>query len=100
MEDMDPITGLTMVLMTIDARIGVLYNDILAELDDEKRMKASEELQNLKDISTELHQVISEIASLNPESDDTMRKIMKLIGRDVTKIRNDVDRQLMKVKAK
>ncbi len=48
MEDMDPVTGLTMVLMTIDSRIGILYNDILAELDEEKRMKASDELQNLK----------------------------------------------------
>ena len=37
-----------MVLMDIDSRIGELYNEILSELDEEKRTEASEELQNLK----------------------------------------------------
>ncbi len=35
------------------------------------------------------------MASLDPESEDGKRKIKKLIDRDVTKIRNEVDRQLM-----
>lgn len=46
--EMDPVQGLTMVLMDIDAKIGTLYNDILSELDEVKRQEASDELSNLK----------------------------------------------------
>jgi hypothetical protein len=45
---MSPVDGLTMVLMDIDTRIGLLYNDILGELDEMKRTEAYDELQNLK----------------------------------------------------
>lgn len=47
-EEMDPVQGLTMVLMDIDAKIGTLYNDILSELDEVKRQESSDELSNLK----------------------------------------------------
>ena len=45
---MSPVQGLTMTLMLIDARIEELYNQILTELDEEKRTTAFEELTNLK----------------------------------------------------
>ena len=92
--DMDPVAGLTMVLMTIDARIGELYTEILSELDEEKRTVASEELQYLKEISAQLNEVISKMVDADPESEDGVRKIKKLVDRDVTKIKNDVQRQL------
>ena len=91
---MDPVAGLTMVLMMIDARIGELYTEILSELDEEKRTVASEELQYLKDISAQLNEVISKMVDADPESEDGQRKISKLVDRDVTKIKNDVQRQL------
>ena len=91
---MNPIEGLTMVLMDIDARIGALYNEILSELDEEKRAGASEELQNLKEISGQLNEVISKMVDADPESEDGKRKVEKLVERDVSKIRNDVERQL------
>ena len=47
-DDMSPVQGLTMTLMLIDARIEELYNQILTELDEEKRTTAFEELTNLK----------------------------------------------------
>ena len=47
-DDMSPVQGLTMTLMLIDARIEELYNQILTELDEEKRATAFEELTNLK----------------------------------------------------
>jgi len=93
-DEMDPVAGLTMVLMMIDARIGELYTEILSELDEEKRTVASEELQYLKDISAQLNEVISKMVDADPESEDGQRKISKLVDRDVTKIKNDVQRQL------
>ena len=45
---MSPVQGLTMTLMLIDTRIEELYNQILTELDEEKRTTAFEELTNLK----------------------------------------------------
>ena len=50
---MSPVQGLTMTLMTIDARIKDLYSQILTELDEAKRTKDSEELLMLK-VPTEL----------------------------------------------
>ena len=47
-DDMSPVQGLTMTLMLIDTRIEELYNEILTELDEEKRTTAFEELTNLK----------------------------------------------------
>ena len=47
-DDMSPVQGLTMTLMLIDTRIEELYNQILTELDEEKRTTAFEELTNLK----------------------------------------------------
>lgn len=41
---------LTMILMTVDGRIGVLYNEILGQLEDDKRSKSTEELKSLKGI--------------------------------------------------
>lgn len=93
-EEMSPVEGLTMVLMDIDARIGSLYNEILSELDEEKRSVASEELQNLKEISSQLNEVISKMVDSDPE------KMVKLVDRDVTKIRNDVERQLNQCREK
>ena len=87
-------SGLTMVLMDIDARIGSLYNEILSELDEEKRSVSSEELQNLKEISSQLNEVISKMVDSDEE------KTRKLVDRDVTKIRNDVDRQLNQCREK
>ena len=46
--EMSPVQGLTMTLMTIDARIKDLYSQILTELDEAKRTKDSEELLMLK----------------------------------------------------
>jgi len=92
--EMSPIEGLTMVLMDIDARIGSLYNEILSELDEEKRSVASEELQNLKEISSQLNEVISKMVDSDAE------KMVKLVDRDVTKIRNDVERQLNQCREK
>jgi len=41
---------LTMILMSVDGRIGVLYNEILGQLEYEKRAKSTEELKSLKEI--------------------------------------------------
>jgi hypothetical protein len=45
-------------------------------------------------ISTQLHDVISEIVDVDPETEDGKRKLDKLVDRDVTKIRNDVERYI------
>ena len=45
---MTPIAGLTMTLMEVDQRISVLYETILAEMDEDNRKTASDELTNLK----------------------------------------------------
>ena len=50
--EMTPVEGITMTLMTIDARIAELYNQILTELDEEKRTKDSTELTMLKVIQS------------------------------------------------
>jgi len=41
---------LNMILMTVDGRIGILYNEILGQLEDEKRTKSTDELKSLKEI--------------------------------------------------
>jgi len=97
-DDMSPVQGLTMTLMLIDARIEELYNQILTELDEEKRTTAFEELTNLKDISLQMNDVIAKLVEEDPESEDGKRKIQKLVDRDVKKLRNDVDRQVSQCK--
>ncbi len=52
---------MTMLLMTVDGRIGILYNEILGQLDEEKRKKATDELKSLKEISTALNDAISKM---------------------------------------
>lgn len=88
----NPMEQLTMVLMTIDAEIKALYSQILNELDDEARENLSTELQNLKSISTDLHQVLSKLSSLDAEEDKDA--IERLVRRDVRSIRNEVKRLL------
>lgn len=41
---------LSMILMNVDGRIGILYNEILGQLEDEKRAKSIDELKSLKEI--------------------------------------------------
>lgn len=67
-EGEDPVQQLNMILMTVDAEIRTLYNQILAELDDEERGKLSDELQSLKGVSTDLHEVLSKLSELDPET--------------------------------
>jgi predicted RNase H-like nuclease (RuvC/YqgF family) len=88
----NPMEQLTMVLMTVDAEIKTLYNSIIAELDDEARDALSTELQNLKSISTDLHEILSKLSGLNPEED--AEAIDRLIRREVRSIRNEVKRLL------
>jgi len=97
-DDMSPVQGLTMTLMLIDTRIEELYNQILTELDEEKRTTAFEELTNLKDISLQMNDVIVKMVEEDPESEDGKRKVQKLVDRDVKKLRNDVERQVSQCK--
>jgi len=97
-DDMSPVQGLTMTLMLIDTRIEELYNEILTELDEEKRTTAFEELTNLKDISLQMNDVIAKMIEEDPESEDGKRKVQKLVDRDVKKLRNDVERQVAQCK--
>ena len=79
-----------MILMTVDAEIKALYNEILNELDDEAREKLSTELQELKSISSDLHEALSNLSELDPESDaEAIKRIMR---REVRGIRNDAKR--------
>ena len=91
------IEQLTMVLMTVDGEIKALYSQILSELDDEARAKLGEELQNLKAISTDLHEALSKLSELDPELDG--EAIDRLIRRDIRGIRNDVKRLLEECQA-
>ena len=86
----DPVAVLNMCLMDIDAEIRSLYNQILAEINEEPRNKLAQELQNLKGISTELHEVLSKLAELDPEIDS--EDIERIVRRDVRAILNDVRR--------
>jgi len=91
---MDPVTDLTMILMSVDAEIATLYNEILAEMDDEKRTELSDKLLQHKGISIDLHEVMSKMSELDPENDK--EAIERLIRRDIRSIRNDVKRALDK----
>jgi len=84
------VTMLTMLLMTIDNRIGVLYNSILAEVEEGPRAKASEELKQLKGISGNIDVILSQMVD-DPENTN---KIKRLVSRDCVKIRNEVIRFL------
>ena len=56
------ITMLTMLLMDIDARVGTLYNSILAEVEDEgKREELSTELRQLKAIAGSIDEVLAQV---------------------------------------
>ena len=57
----ETITMLTMTLMNIDAQVGALYNNILAEVDETLRTKATEQLTQLKDISKEIDATLSQV---------------------------------------
>ena len=59
---------MTMLLMTVDGRIGILYNEILGQLDEVKRKKATDELKSLKEISTSLNDVISKMLSFESKT--------------------------------
>ena len=59
---------MTMLLMTVDGRIGILYNEILGQLDEVKRNKATDELKSLKEISTSLNDVISKMLSFESKT--------------------------------
>jgi len=83
---------LTMLLMTIDARIGSLYNTILGEVDEGPRTKASEELKQLKGISGNIDIILSQMVD-DPENTN---KIKRLVSRECVKVRNEVKRFLDK----
>ncbi|TRY76845.1 hypothetical protein TCAL_06875 [Tigriopus californicus] len=87
-----PVQQLTMLLMTVDAEIRKLYNEILGELDDTARDVLSQELQDLKGISNSLHEALSLLSDLNPEEDQD--DIEKILRRDVRSVRNDAKRLL------
>eukprot|EP00095_Tigriopus_kingsejongensis_P007137 maker-scaffold687_size111633-snap-gene-0.26 protein:Tk07137 transcript:maker-scaffold687_size111633-snap-gene-0.26-mRNA-1 annotation:"pollen specific glycine-rich protein grp16" len=88
----DTVQQLTMLLMTVDAEIRSLYNEILGELDDTAREALSNELQDLKSISTQLHEALSQLSELDPAEDQDA--IDKIIRRDVRAIRNDAKKLL------
>jgi len=89
-EDEDePVARLTMVLMSVDSRIGSLYNEILGQLDEGKRNKASEELRYLKDISRSINEILTKLIDEKSES-----KIKRILTRDLVRVRNEVDRLL------
>jgi len=77
---------LTMLLMTIDARVGTLYNNILGELEEADRKKFSDELNQLKDIAGKINQVLSQMVD-KPED---VNKINRLVTRDCKKISREV----------
>ncbi len=81
-----------MISMTVDGEIKNLYGEILGELDEEARAKLFEELQNLKKISTDIHEVLSKLSELDPEVD--AEAITRVNRRDVRSVRNDVKRLL------
>lgn len=85
--DDNPVQQLTMLLMTVDAEIRTLYNEILGELDDAARDALSQELQDLKGISNGLHEALSLLSDLNPEEDQD--DIEKILRREVRAVRND-----------
>lgn len=67
-------------------------------MDDEARAKLAEELEELKAISTDLHEALSKLSELKPETD--AEAIERLIRRDVRGIRNDVKRLLQECQSK
>jgi len=79
-----------MTVMMVDGEIKSLYSQILAELEDEARAELFDQLQNLKQISTEIHEVLSKLSELNPEEDS--EAIERINRRDIRSIRNDVKR--------
>jgi len=89
----DPVAMLTMVLMTVDGRIGTLYNEILGQLDEAKRRKANDELLQLKDISRSVNEVLIKLID-----EDNDSKVKRILTRDVVKVRNEVDRLLQQVR--
>jgi len=88
----ETITMLTMTLMNIDAQVGALYNNILAEVDETLRTKATEQLKQLKDISKEIDATLSQMV----DDPDNANKIKRLVTRDCVKTRNLVERFLNK----
>jgi hypothetical protein len=76
--------------MTIDARVGALYNEILAELEEGPRMKKAEELKQLKAIAGNLNTILSDMVAAG----DNKSKINRLVSRDCVKVRNEVKRLL------
>jgi len=85
------ITMLTMLLMDIDARVGTLYNSILAEVEDEgKREELSTELRQLKAIAGSLDEVLAQMV----DDPNNATKIKRLINRDIQKILREVQRLL------
>lgn len=70
---------LTMTLMSIDAEIRKLYNDILGELDAEVRMKTVEELTKIKAVSTDLHEALSKLHEAG-DDEDAVDRIMRRYG--------------------
>jgi len=89
----DPVAMLTMVLMTVDGRIGTLYNEILGQLDEAKRNKANAELLQLKDISRSVNEVLIKLID-----EDNDAKVKRILTRDAVRVRNEVDRQLQQVR--
>jgi len=81
---------LTMLLMTIDARVGALYNEILAELEEGPRMKKAEELKQLKAIAGNLNTILSDMVAAGGNKS----KINRLVSRDCVKVKNEVKRLL------
>jgi len=93
-EGQEPVARLTMVLMTVDARIGSLYNEILGQLDEAKRAKAANELRNLKDISKSVNDIVSKLV----DEAGNEGKIKRILTRVLVRVRNEVDRLLQDCK--
>ena len=53
---------------------------------------------SFQDISLQMNDVIAKMIEEDPEKEDGKRKIQKLVDRDVTKLRNDVERQVSQCK--
>ena len=70
---------MTMLLMTVDGRIGVLYNEILGQLDEEKRKKATDDLKSLKEISTQLNDAISKMLAFDSKTTGKFFLIFSLL---------------------
>merc|ERR1712241_277664 len=90
---------LNMQLMSVDSAVEVKYMDILQEDDEEKRKELEDGLNDLKEVSNCLNDVMLEVSgTMKSDKSTDVNKLNRVLDRQLNQCTSNVKRQLKQCK--